>query len=282
MPQKTKLEYREITVNRKVAEQYLAGNVAFNRKRRKGYIARYAKSMLEGMWELNGQDVLIGYDSKKNEVLLNGQHRLEAVIKASEDKPNIAIKMGFKFHVPIDRDTFETIDANLARTTADFIAGEDKLNRGFAIHIAAAIRLYYQYKNGGLAGDTLQISPQHLLKYYRSNPQIQKNVKKIAKDVRSHGYVVSISTAAFLLTVFEEKDVKLAEKFMTRLLVGEDLKRSNPVFQAREVLVRNKTTRDVKVNTRFKLRLCMEAWNMVRKNSRGRKLECPDLFPEVI
>lgn len=282
MAGKTKLNYKELDVTKEVAFEYLKGNVAFNRKQRDAYVNRYSMSMLDGMWEVNGQDILIGKDSKGTTVLLNGQHRLLAVIKASETKPKISIKMGFKFDVPIDRDTFETIDANLARTTADFIAGEDKLTRGYAGQIAAAIRLYYQYRNGGLAGDILQISPQHLVRYHRKNPQIQNNVKKLMKDVRLHGSVISSSSAAFLLTIFSEKDKKLAERFMTRLLVGEDLKRSNPVFQAREILVKSKSTRDIKFNARYKLRLCIEAWNMVRKNTRGKKLECPETFPEVV
>lgn len=281
MPKTTMLEYKEINVTPAIAQKFLDGNVDFNRKKRDTFVKRYMMSMLEGLWRINGQDILIGIDSTGKQVLLNGQHRLKAVIEAGQIKKNISIPMGFKFGVPIGRDVFETIDASVARSAADFIAGENKIPRGFATHIAACVRLHYLYTQSSLGSERNLISPQQLVRYYRIHPELEKNMRFLNKDIRVYGCLMPISAAGFLFTIFNEKDKKLSERFMDRLIVGENLTKTNPVFQARELLKKIKEFKGVKGAGNYKLKICMEAWNMVRQNKRG-KLEVPEEFPEVI
>lgn len=83
-----------------------------NRNLRKGVVRQLVDVIKQGKWELNGSAIRFGLDGR----LLDGQHRLTAIVQAGIPCPSLVI-----YDLPDS--TFETIDVGGAgvRTAGDFI-----------------------------------------------------------------------------------------------------------------------------------------------------------------
>jgi len=79
-----------------------------NRRLSPHRIDSYARSIIAGKWKVNNDDICFDKDG----ILLNGQHRLAAVVKAK-----MTIKMSFKFG--LNDDIIPTIDEGKRRTNLD-------------------------------------------------------------------------------------------------------------------------------------------------------------------
>lgn len=122
------------------AKQLLEQNPT-NRPISEKTVQRYANDMKAGRWLNNGQSIVVA----ENGELLDGQHRLHAIIVAQTPISALVVR-----NVP--RNTFATMDSGKPRSLADVLAieGYDHANT-----LAAAARLVYNY----VAGVTLQNAP---------------------------------------------------------------------------------------------------------------------------
>jgi hypothetical protein len=82
-----------------------------NRHISKDRVARYKKSIIDGNWQVNNDDICFDRDGH----LINGQHRLTAIAESK-----MTVRASFKFG--LDRNiVLATIDEGKARTTLDVI-----------------------------------------------------------------------------------------------------------------------------------------------------------------
>lgn len=105
-----------------------------NRPIRKARVERYAREMASGHWQLNGETIIVSNEGN----LLNGQHRLEAVVKAG-----VPVWMMVTRGVP--EKAFSTMDAGLTRTAGDVLGMKGILNFN---QVAAVARVCLNYKDG--------------------------------------------------------------------------------------------------------------------------------------
>lgn len=256
-----------------IAEKLLEKNYEENRPLNKAVIRKLARQMEHGQFiGTNGEDILI---SKKGN-LLDGQHRLHAVIRSEQ-----TIMMGVKRGLPETREVFESIDGGLSRIPADYIGGTGAFSRGYSFEIQAGLRLLWQYENGDLSGNKQGIGLPEVLEMHRKNPEIADAVQTHYRMVRSYGSIIPVSWTAFFLTVFARKDKKLAETFIVRLHTGEELTKKHPVKKLRDKLLADRQSA-TKLGRSPKLKLVMQAWILTRQKKWGEKLLIPDKFPKII
>lgn len=132
------------TYKRKVgpdeAKQLLAHNHAKNRNIGLSTVHNYARQMEEGLWnESNPQPIIVTAGG----ILLDGQHRLNAVIEANTP-------ITFTFTEVPDDSVFEYLDQGKKRTAADFINAPNQNSQAAIAKVAFCIR----FGEAGLA-DTL-------------------------------------------------------------------------------------------------------------------------------
>ena len=121
------------------AEELLANN-SNNRHLRKSKVSTYALQMQAGFWRADSNDaILVAEDGE----LLNGQHRLHAVVEAGIPV-NMAIRYG------ASKDIYPVLDQGLARTTADFL---DVPNKNV---VTGAARSMAAVKHGARLASALQ------------------------------------------------------------------------------------------------------------------------------
>lgn len=97
-----------VTVTPEKAKEWLENNIENNRRVSRSRVRRLAADMKSSRWRYNGET--IKFDSRGR--LVDGQHRLEAVIEAGVPVPMEVIE-----DVPVD--ALHTIDQGRARTAAD-------------------------------------------------------------------------------------------------------------------------------------------------------------------
>lgn len=100
-----------------------------NRNLVSGRIQRYAQEVFDGYWETTHQGIAFDEDG----YLIDGQHRLSAIVKANEwavrdGLPPIAPTLMVTEGVP--RSAFYLVDAGLARQASQFLSGKYTTQRG--------------------------------------------------------------------------------------------------------------------------------------------------------
>lgn len=100
--------FREETITPEIAAEYLKHNES-NRSLRQSDVEKYARDMANGAWELTPEVIAIG----ENGNLKNGQHRLNAVIKAG-----IPVNFIVAYDVP---DSVTIFDRGVLRTSSDVL-----------------------------------------------------------------------------------------------------------------------------------------------------------------
>lgn len=94
-----------IKITPEMAQQMLTYNSS-NRKLRNHIVKLYAKQMLDGDWHLTGQGITFG----KNGQLLDGQHRLSAIVLANKPIDMLVVR---------DANVVPTYDCGLKRSVVD-------------------------------------------------------------------------------------------------------------------------------------------------------------------
>lgn len=140
-----------------VAEEYLAMNTANYRKLNLSMVSRYAKDMSDGMWKENGEPIEISKSGK----LLNGQHRLRAIIKSG---------------VTVNMVVVEDIDDN-AVTTYDNHSKRSDVQAGIALGLGGYARSTQAFSmaamliTGGISmrKASVKTTQQHKLRFLSKN-----------------------------------------------------------------------------------------------------------------
>lgn len=103
------LHYSTEFITPQAAQEMLAHNT-MNRPANKTQVEFYADTMKRGEWELNGETIKFAKDG----TLLDGQHRLMAVVKANIPAPFVVVR-------GLDKEVFKTMDVGKKRTDGDIL-----------------------------------------------------------------------------------------------------------------------------------------------------------------
>lgn len=185
------------------AAEYLKHNRS-NRAIRQLQVKKYAHEMQNGTWELNGEPIVFSATG----TLLNGQHRLSAVIESCCAVPFVVIR-GIS-------DSVSTFDMNIPRNVADtLVLGGIPKYLANNTNVAVA-KLHYYYQAG--AKVTPNSTVKDFLIRHKDSFAVMDDVFKLAKN--KTGGRLNVKVAPFILTAIYayesgfDKNV-LAEFFST-------------------------------------------------------------------
>lgn len=107
------VEAQGVLVTPELASQFLSKTPDYQRNLRPNKVNQLAGDMEQGLWELNGETVIIANDGS----LIDGQHRMAAVVKSGETVPMVIIK-------GVSPEAFKTIDRGMPRRVSDAFRGK--------------------------------------------------------------------------------------------------------------------------------------------------------------
>jgi hypothetical protein len=253
-----------------MARKYLDKNT-MNRPLNQQNLEALAKEMSHNNFHVTGESIKVAKDG----TLLDGQHRLQAIVFSGK-----AVKM---FLIEgLEKDAFKYMDTGRTRQASDVLAIEGVTN---ATKIAGMVKFIINF-NKGYYSDAAQSKA----KYRTTNAQVSEFVEKHAKqlaDSYDFGFgkgkrLISGSLIAALHFIFKKNDERTADIFIEKLVTGAELTSGNPIHQLRERFVHDqRSTR--KMPSRERIALICKAWNLVRTKKTVVKLHWDikrDPFPK--
>lgn len=242
-----------------IAEMLLARNPE-NRSRSQTAINTYASDIAGGRWQLNGEAIKVSKDGLLND----GQHRCAAIVQAARP-----IKTMIVFGC--ERDSRLTLDQGKARTPGDYLAMEGV---EYANLVAAVASFIWQYETHGELKYHQRDKPtkQQIRETMHSHPGILDSVKKVPSN--GVNLVGGKSLITFCHYLIAQAHGAEADTFIGRLVRGDGLEIDDPVFTARNSLMKNRGGRGVKAND--KARTILKAWSLFRDSRKAKVIRTGD------
>lgn len=135
-----------VTITPSKAKEWLARNVEHNRPMRAGVVTGLADSIRRGEWKLSHQGIAFGKSGK----LIDGQHRLSAIVEANLAVPCVVWR-------DLDDDAFDVLDIGLKRGASDIL--------GVHFSYAATARFLAVIEDKATRAS---ITPQYLVPFIRA------------------------------------------------------------------------------------------------------------------
>lgn len=145
-----------VTVTPELAESWLARNT-LNRRLRLGLVDRYARDMAAGRWQFDGTPIKFGADG----ALLDGQHRLRALVEAGTTLPFVVIR-------GLPPEAQRTMDTGAKRTVGDQL----KLRGLSNPDLLASVARFALRMRGDTSGQRiLDPTPSEIHEWVEANPR---------------------------------------------------------------------------------------------------------------
>lgn len=168
----TKVNVALVDVTPAMAAEWLECNIKTNRRLKKSVVTKYVNDMKAGKFGLNPDAITFN----ENGELVNGQHRLTAVVKA-----NVTVRMFVVFGFPITPAELLNVDRISVRTIADNmdLAGiSDDVYQRSVSTASTFLRLKLNINNP---------SPEQIMEHITKNYKAYADVNSITKMGRSGG-----------------------------------------------------------------------------------------------
>ena len=219
-----------LTVTPEMAEDWLRSNHK-NRGLTRKYVRRYARMMKDNDWLVTAD--AIGFD--KNGRLLNGQHRLNAVIESG-------IPQQFVVVTGLDTDSFDRHDTGRPRNSSQILSIEGYPN---TTRMAAAIRLLMGFEDDkDSPGARSNVQPMSSLSYAKMHgDKLVDSVRLGNKAYREGPKLARPSILGFLHYAMRHRDSQKAWDFIYGVSTGMGIESTDdPRYAMRERLIRESSS----------------------------------------
>lgn len=233
-------------------------------------VKKYAAAIAAGRWAYTGEPIIFS-----GERLIDGQHRLEAVIQSGQ-----AIEALIVFGAPDD--AFAFIDVGKTRTASDIFAINGVKNWTL---MAAAIVWVAGYERGtiGAAAKGGAMDHQQLYDEYMLHEGMQESAWVGHSFAQSR--LASPSTMVAFHYLCARKSRRAADEFFQRVADGIGFTSKNdPAYKLHRRLMDSVTKEEKRLNRKSVAAITVKAWNAARLGRKAVSLTfTPDeKFPRII
>lgn len=238
-----------MSIDPATATAWLATNTN-NRTLRREHVDSLARDMAAGGWHLNGEPIKFSVDG----VLLDGQHRLRAVVKSGSTIQALVVW-------GLAPQTQDSMDTGSKRTAADMLALHGEKNTAL---LAATIRLAVQAEvYGALQGGPTnrRVTNREIANYLSDHPQIElavNHARRVARDLDCPASVIG-----YALWVLMSIDAQEAFDFFTDASQRVGLEAGDPVLALGRRFAEARRNREF-LPTEVRISMIYRAWNARR------------------
>jgi hypothetical protein len=203
-------------VTAELAEEWLKENVG-NRRLRMFTVEKYAADMVAGRWMLSTD--VIGFDTTGR--LIQGQHRLMAVIVANEQKPGISVPMLIGFGFPPG--SFDVLDQGTIRGVGTVLGTHGVTNVNIVAATARQLLFYDKFPNNIWRGNE-SISRVEVLDFAMENREMLHEAQAIPYGVGMRSVFNRTSmTVLHFLVMRDSANADRWDEWMRAVSHGENL-----------------------------------------------------------
>lgn len=242
---------RKVLVTPEMALYLLKINTR-NRPLRQSRVLYFVNQMVTGLWKFNGEAIIIG----KGNILLDGQHRLAAIVKSNMPQMMIIVE-------GIDPSTFDTIDTGFARTNADILATEGVKNYTMvSSNISSYIGFCRNLTNTNTLKKSINLTKQEILAENNKCPEFWQDVATKAKTLdRTLKLIKGSVLGGYIAFLTKEKkhSIEKVYSFFEQLHSGANIE-NETILLLREKLLKD-LTGQYKMTPTYKHALIVKTWN---------------------
>ncbi len=221
-----------VTVTPEMAKDLLQKNIS-NRPLKKQRIVQLADAINRGEWKLSPQGISLSTEG----ILLDGQHRLAAIIKSNKPADLVITRN-------VDPAVFTILDTSVRRSAGDsiFLGADSRANvRGLQNTLAAGIRSYAnytRYPTSVWGGACPSPSNDSVLRIFKENETRWAHITKICKRFWSKFRPLPLSScvAVWMVGIDNNWSMDDMEKFFTALATGAGLESESPTLSFRNYI----------------------------------------------
>jgi hypothetical protein len=169
------------------AETLLAANTS-NRPLSKSTVRAFAEAMRRGDWLVTHQG--IAFDTTG--VLVDGQHRLAAIIEA-----DLPVEM--TVFTEVEPNTFDVLDTGKRRNAADVLAIEGEKSTTMLAAMVRTVWLYRNRPDASWSGGAAAVTNHQIVQTLEQNPKIREFVAVGERVATETGMIKSAAGAASYL-----------------------------------------------------------------------------------
>lgn len=251
-----KTEIKSVTITPQYAEELLKMNIN-NRNVRQHKVDALAKAMTQGEWELSNDAITIS----EGNILLNGQHRLMAVVQSGVACPFIL------FTGAADK-SFDVMDTPALRRVSDVIQRKGGTN---VVRSEAAVRRYLnllidlqnEWETAFRFNNRSDATRRSMIDCYDNHKEDLYKWMSICSRLLEGNIAVVSPTLLCAFSMFLEKNLHHPEDkiktFLRELLVDGATKHAT-ILHVRKKLLRNKMKTEI-LARHDDFRFIIRAWN---------------------
>jgi hypothetical protein len=211
------------TISPQRAGELLGANTS-NRPLSKPVVRAFAEAMRRGEWVVTHQG--IAFDV--NGVLIDGQHRLAAIVEA-----DLPVEM--TVFTEVAEGTFDVLDTGKRRNAADVLAIEGEKS---ATMLAAMVRTVWLYQNRpdlNWSGGSAAVTNHQIVQALEQHPKLRDFLAVGEQIAAASGMIKSAAGAASYLVEQANKRVDL-DPWYDGVIDGAGLAKSDPRLAFRRVM----------------------------------------------
>jgi hypothetical protein len=243
------MKYEEMEITPEVAAEMLKFNT-MNRPLSKVWVNQLAGRMERDEWKYNAETITFADDG----TLLDGQHRLSAVVKSGVTIKALVVRGGVK------KSAFDTMGGGKPRGGSDVFAIKNIPNAAVTVAALRWVDMYLTERTKSMP----RYSNTQLLALYDQHPGISASAAFCPASC-------SFTNPSILVCshyLFSKLDKVLADSFVLTLCDGFGLQKGDPVAALRNRLIKDEKSKS-RLAKHYAFALTIKAWNMARKGVRA-------------
>ncbi|WP_217200336.1 hypothetical protein [Streptomyces buecherae] len=241
---------RAVRVTPEMAREYLS-RASVNRRLDVGQVRLLAEAIVRGQWKLTHQG--IGFDEAG--ALLDGQHRLHAIIEA-----NIPVDM-----LVVDglsNDVFPVLDTGKRRSAADTLSSTGAKHLALLSSIIRHVLLFKAMPNDRWSGTQARIPNDRILAAYNDDKDRYGEAVAMGRELSKHLFATPTAAATGFFVTTEMAPAADIDEWVRGLKSGANLDPGDARLALREV-PRETQKRGSKrrLDVRNQVAIYIKAWN---------------------
>lgn len=266
------VQYLTKLVTPAIAKEYIEANIS-NRRVKTPILDRYANDMANGRWKMfTGETIKISKSGR----ILDGQHRLLAVIKSNQS-------IYFDFAINLDDNVFDVIDTGSSRNASDTFKVKGIKHENVIPSTISMYNLLCLGKRAGLQKNHKSTNAMLLEQYYEDEIFWQNIAKTSHGLYLSFAKILTPSMIGGFYAYFSKLNPEKAEDFITQLTTGVNIQNETITFLRNKLMQDKMSPRKMPIT--LKMALIIKTWNFFIKDQKVKVLKFDsvrDEFPIAI
>lgn len=233
------MQLKQMTVTPAMARKWLAASEGVRQRNlSKARVARYVQDMRNGHWQLTHQPIALTAEG----LILDGQHRLAAVVQADLPQPFLVARGA-------DPSTFDVIDTGRARNAPDALRISGMHNVNVKAAIGRLVLIYDQVKGSTTAPKNVQVTSPDIMALWEGPRapilgEAERSADRLARALDRSG-IKTWGAGLWVVITEARASSQQRDQFWEHVATGAELPQGSPILSFRRWIMANTGPRGI-------------------------------------